>query len=210
MRTKKPDYPYPYNFLSVVYAWSEKEVEEHTNINTLAGFYYVMSIMDNRSQDVINLYYRDNKTQKEVGDTIGRSSARVQQILSYAGRFFRRPSNSAMVFKGPVEYLEIKHNERCNVSYREGYAHGYNDCYNQRLHAFENPSVKEMNLSVRLYHCLTRDGIEDLKQLYETDPKHLMEIRCFGPKCLDELIEVLKLYNLDVQKYIDLKENNYE
>lgn len=210
MRTKKPDYPYPYNFLSVVYAWSEKEVEEHTNTNTLAGFYYVMSIMDDRSQDVINLYYRDNKTQKEVGDAIGRSSARVQQILSHVARIFRRPSNSAMVFKGPAEYLEIKHSEQCNVSYREGYAHGYNDCYNQRQHAFENPSVREMNLSVRLYHCLTRDGIENLKQLYETDPKHLMEIRCFGPKCLDELIEALKLYNLDVQKYIDLKENNYE
>lgn len=36
--------------------------------------------------------------------------------------------------------------------------------------------------------------------------KHLMDIRCFGPKCLDELIDTLRLYNLDVQKYIDLKE----
>lgn len=210
MRTKKPDYPYPYNFLSVVYAWSEKEVKEHTNANTLAGFYYVMSIMDDRSQDVINLYYRDNKTQKEVGDAIGRSSARVQQILSYVGRFFRRPSNSAIVFKGPMMYFEVRSGERANVAYHEGYVQGYNDCHNHRQHAFENPSIKEMNLSVRLHNCLYRDGIEDLKQLYETDPKHLMEIRCFGPKCLDELIEVLKLYNLDVQKYIDLKENNYE
>lgn len=87
MRTKKPDYPYPYNFLSVVYAWTEKEVEEHTSVNTLAGFYYVMSTMDDRSQDVINLYYRDNKTQKEVGTAIGRSCARVQQILSHVARF---------------------------------------------------------------------------------------------------------------------------
>lgn len=210
MRTKKPDYPYPYNFLSVVYAWSEKEVKEHTNANTLAGFYYVMSIMDDRSQDVINLYYRDNKTKKEVGDAIGRSSARVQQILSYVGRFFRRLSNSAIVFKGPMMYFEVRSGERANVAYREGYLNGYHDCSEHKQNAFEIPSIKEMNLSVRLYHCLTRDGIEDLKQLYETDPKHLMEIRCFGPKCLDELIEVLKLYNLDVQKYIDLKENNYE
>lgn len=206
MKTKKPEYEYPYNFLSIVYGWSENEVKEHANVNTLAGFYCVMSTIDERCRKVIELYYRDNRSFREIGDSIELSGSRIHQLRQRAIRIFNGVSNRSIIYSGPMVYFEVKAGERANVAYQQGYLNGYNDCSEQKQHAFENPSVKEMNLSVRLYHCLVRDGIEDLKQLYATDPKHLMDIRCFGPKCLDELIDVLRLYNLDVQKYIDLKE----
>lgn len=206
MKTKKPEYEYPYNFLSIVYDWSENEVKKHTNVNTLAGFYYVMSTIDERCRKVVELYYRDRKTQKEVGQEIGLSGSRAHQLLSKAGRIFRKISNQSMINHGPLTYLEVKAGERANVAYQRGYVAGYNDCSEHRLHAFSNPSIREMDLSVRLFNCLARDGIEDLKALYESDPKHILELRNFGPKCFDELITVLKRYNLDVQKYIDLKE----
>lgn len=206
MKTKKPAYLYPYNFLSIAYNWTEEEVKANMDNITLAGFYYVMTIIAEQYQKVIELYYRDNKTQKEVGASMGLSAARVQQILSGAIRIFNHANKRSVILRGPAEYLKEKIEEQLDSAYRNGYACGYNDCYNDKQHNFANPSVRDMNLSVRLYNCLTRDGIEDLKQLYATDPKHLMDIRCFGPKCLDELIDVLRLYNLDVQKYIDLKE----
>lgn len=206
MKTKTPEYEYPYNFLSVVYGWSENTVKERTNVKTLAGFYYVMSTIAERYRIIIELYYRDNKSFREIGDSIELSGSRIYQLRQRAIRIFNGVSNRSIIYRGPMEYFEVKAGERANVAYQQGYVAGYNDCSEQKQHAFENPSVKEMNLSVRLYHCLVRDGIEDLKQLYATDPKHLMDIRCFGAKCLDELIDVLRLYNLDVQKYIDLKE----
>lgn len=205
MKTKKPEYEYPYNFLSAVYGWSENTVKERTNVNTLAGFYYVMSTIDERYRKVIELYYRDRKTQKEVGQEIGLSGSRAQQLLSNAGRIFRKNSNQSMINRGPLTYLEVKSGERANLAYQEGYVQGYNDCAEHRQHAFSNPSIREMDLSVRLFNCLARDGIKDLKELYESDPKHILELRNFGPKCLDELIAVLERYNLDAQKYITLK-----
>ena len=48
-------------------------------------------------------------------------------------------------------------------------------------------TVEELNLSVRSYNCLKREGIDTVGQLVEKSEAELMDIRNFGQKSIDEV-----------------------
>lgn len=50
-----------------------------------------------------------------------------------------------------------------------------------------NMPIEDMELSVRSYNCLKREGVVNLGQLLERTEKDLMDIRNFGQKSIDEI-----------------------
>jgi DNA-directed RNA polymerase subunit alpha len=59
--------------------------------------------------------------------------------------------------------------------------------------------VDDLDFSNRTYNCLKRQGIETLEELRNYSEEELMNIRNFGQKSLDEVIEKLKEYNLGLR-----------
>jgi DNA-directed RNA polymerase subunit alpha len=59
--------------------------------------------------------------------------------------------------------------------------------------------VDDLDFSNRTYNCLKRQGIETLEELRNYSEEELMNIRNFGQKSLDEVIEKLKEYNLELR-----------
>jgi DNA-directed RNA polymerase subunit alpha len=52
-------------------------------------------------------------------------------------------------------------------------------------------TVEELNLSVRSYNCLKREGINTVGELVQKSEQELMDIRNFGQKSIDEVKEKL-------------------
>ena len=60
-----------------------------------------------------------------------------------------------------------------------------------------NMTIKEMGLSVRSYHCLTRAGIKIVADLLEWDRKRFYRIRDFGKKSATEVCEKMEELGFD-------------
>jgi DNA-directed RNA polymerase subunit alpha len=48
-------------------------------------------------------------------------------------------------------------------------------------------TIEELNLSVRSYNCLKREGINTVGELVQKSEAELMDIRNFGQKSIDEV-----------------------
>ena len=59
--------------------------------------------------------------------------------------------------------------------------------------------VDDLDFSNRTYNCLKRQGIETLEELRNYSEEELMNIRNFGQKSLDEVVEKLTEYNLELR-----------
>lgn len=59
-----------------------------------------------------------------------------------------------------------------------------------------NSPIEDLELSVRSYNCLKRQGIDSLEQLLECSEVDLMNIRNFGSKSIEEVKEKLTELNL--------------
>jgi DNA-directed RNA polymerase subunit alpha len=56
----------------------------------------------------------------------------------------------------------------------------------------EYPSIEELELSVRAYNCLKREGIDSVEKLLEYSEDELLDIRNFGQKSIQEVKDKIK------------------
>lgn len=54
------------------------------------------------------------------------------------------------------------------------------------------PSIEELELSVRAYNCLKREGIDSVEKLLEYSEDELLDIRNFGQKSIQEVKDKIK------------------
>lgn len=59
--------------------------------------------------------------------------------------------------------------------------------------------VEDLELTVRSYNCLKREGINTVGELVARSETDLMDIRNFGAKSIDEVKEKLTEYNLQLK-----------
>ena len=62
----------------------------------------------------------------------------------------------------------------------------------RRLQMESTPSVDDLNISSRARNCLKKVGLNRIGQVLERKKSELMQIRNFGQKSMDELIDNLK------------------
>ena len=60
-------------------------------------------------------------------------------------------------------------------------------------------TVEELNLSVRSYNCLKREGINTVSELVALSETQLMNIRNFGQKSVDEVRDKLVSLGLSLK-----------
>ncbi len=64
----------------------------------------------------------------------------------------------------------------------------------------EYPSIEELELSVRAYNCLKREGINTVDKLMEYSEDELMDIRNFGQKSFQEVKDKMKELGLSFKQ----------
>ena len=60
-------------------------------------------------------------------------------------------------------------------------------------------SIEDLELSVRAYNCLKRASINSMSELLKKSEHDLLNIKNFGKKSSDEVIEKLRQMGLDLQ-----------
>jgi len=61
-------------------------------------------------------------------------------------------------------------------------------------------SIDEMDLSVRSYNCLKRAGIQTVADLTQRTEEDMLKVRNLGRKSLDEVLEKIKSYGLQLKE----------
>jgi DNA-directed RNA polymerase subunit alpha len=61
-------------------------------------------------------------------------------------------------------------------------------------------TIEELNLSVRSYNCLKREGINTVGDLVQRSEQELMDIRNFGQKSIDEVKAKLEELGLGLRE----------
>ena len=64
----------------------------------------------------------------------------------------------------------------------------------------EYPTIEELELSVRAYNCLKREGIDSVEKLLEYKEDELLDIRNFGQKSIQEVKDKIKELGLLFKK----------
>ncbi len=67
-------------------------------------------------------------------------------------------------------------------------------------HTLYNTPIEELNLSVRSYNCLKKNGIDTVEQLINQSEKELLKIRNFGHKSMEEVKEKLEKMGISLKK----------
>jgi len=62
------------------------------------------------------------------------------------------------------------------------------------------PSIEELELSVRAYNCLKREGIDSVEKLLEYSEDELLDIRNFGQKSIQEVKDKIKELELSFKQ----------
>jgi DNA-directed RNA polymerase subunit alpha len=60
--------------------------------------------------------------------------------------------------------------------------------------------IEELNLSVRSYNCLKREGVNSVGELVQKTEQELTDIRNFGQKSIDEVKEKLEELGLSLRE----------
>lgn len=62
-------------------------------------------------------------------------------------------------------------------------------------------SIEALELSVRTFHILKRDGIDTIEQLIQKSPNEIIKIRGMGSRSYNEIVEKLEARDLSLRRY---------
>lgn len=62
-------------------------------------------------------------------------------------------------------------------------------------------SLEALELSVRTFHILKRDGIDTIEQLVQKSPNEIKKIRGMGSRSYNEIVEKLEARDLSLRRY---------
>ena len=62
-------------------------------------------------------------------------------------------------------------------------------------------SLEALELSVRTFHILKRDGIDTIEKLVQKSPNEIIKIRGMGSRSYNEIVEKLEARDLSLRRY---------
>ena len=163
-----------------------------------------------RDKEKQTLIYRFNHglTLAEVAKEYGVTKERVRQIEAKAIRKLRHPSLTRMfLFDTQEKYYEAaRERDRLkleNITLTDK----LNEYFKENSVDMEPPIVKndidsipieDLDLSVRSYNCLRRGGYDTIGDIRGATIEQLMKVRNLGRRSIDEILEKLKEYGIEV------------
>lgn len=89
--------PYPYNLLDDLFGEPFDHVISEDEMNGLTA---ALSSLSEREQEVLHMYYEEEKTLEEIGKVFGVGRERIRQIVAKGLRKLRHPSRSRQIRYG--------------------------------------------------------------------------------------------------------------
>jgi len=193
---------WPFNLINEI----NPDIVSKVSLDGIArGFEYLTT----RESNIVILRFRDKKTLQEIADIAGISKERVRQICDHV----RKVLNQSEVIKeittvSVLEYDDLRFKNADLQRTLSTYENQIKDKYGPKEYTdeefqevVENITLEECRLSVRLFNCLKRRGINRLIEVAILDEEEILKIRNLGRRCYEELLEVLDKYHLTLNLY---------
>ena len=97
--------PYPMNYMLTVnhgFFFSEPLANEDIKQDNIDGLLYAVSLLPERTQEMIRLRYEEKQTYRKIGEALGVTAERVRSLLSDAEAKLRRPNLYGYIKYGKV------------------------------------------------------------------------------------------------------------
>lgn len=155
--------------------------------------------------DILILRYSDGMSLSEIGKRYGLTRERVRQLEEYSLKCLWLYENTNLILtEGFRNFLTAETDKAFTDGYHRGYEIGYTEGYHRDNAApdeLKNLPLEELGLSVRLYNCLKRSGIQTFGELASADEDKIMSLRGIGIKTIIELVNFLERHGIDATHY---------
>lgn len=190
------------------------------------GLLVILSFLEQRQRDVLEMRYRDKFTFSEIGKIIGVTTERVRQIEHKALRGLRYPRYHKIVLNGFDGYIKLLRENNYQKGYDDGYLIGYDRGIGDAGAGVIRPGVsvriidlpiEALRISAGTHRCLSDAGFEKIAELLILDEKEVKRIPKLSTKRRQEVAIGIKRYQIRSevwefylpyeQKYDIMKEN---
>lgn len=197
--TNIADNDYPYNLLIAVKGQSEVMLPQALTPDVLAGLQYVLSLLDEREQNILHQRYQEQKVRSAIGTSLGISQERIRQIELKVLRKMRLPSRWSYIQYGVAGYLKRRSTGEYNRGYTLGYKAGYENGAEDTNRGIDSPlsdellrsPVESLNLSIRARMVLSQAQYSHISDLVKLDQWEIWALRGMGKKTADEIARAL-------------------
>ncbi len=176
---------------------------------------YVLALLTDREQTVIEKRYKEHRTYEDIGKEFGVTRERIRQVEQKALRKLSHQTRRKILQYGVREYYL---NSDINTAMREitraanamnrivgaiestdGAVDTMKDIAKQIADERKSESIEKLDLSVRSYNCLKRANITTLEDLSNISEKQLKKVRNLGLRGCEEIKAKMREYGLELK-----------
>ena len=180
-------HPYPDNLLYDIFG-GEWEFPRPADFD--GSLEYVLHSLTERERRVLDFRYKGGLTFEEIGKRECVTRERIRQICVKLLRKLRHPHRLDYLKYGVSGVIRRKSESAREKALASLPKHDKP----------EDITLEELVLSVRSYNCLTRAGMNTLRDVSEMTFDELCHVRNLGKKSIDEICAVLTNYGIRLKK----------
>lgn len=175
MSRKKKEYPY--NLLEEVFTYKEYELTEITD-DMAAGLAHAISVLGERREAILRMYYAEVKNAREIAEHFGVSSSAICSMKRNAVMRLRRPDAMCYITYGLKGFEERNQRLRLEKEVKKN-----SEQYQQVM----GVRFEELDLSVRSFNCLRRAGFVMIRDIVDLTEDEIIGIKNMSWKQYDEI-----------------------
>ena len=172
--------PYPMNYMLTVnhgFFFCEPLANEDIKQDNIDGLLYAVSLLPERTQEMIRLRYEERQTYAKIGETLGVTAERVRSLLSDAEAKLRRPNLYNYIKYGKVG-RELRHSQ----------------LEEEKKNKVVDPmqiEVRDMGLSIKATNRLIAKGCDIVADVVALKKDDIMNIKMLGKVTRKEIADKL-------------------
>lgn len=206
--------PWPYNLMDDVFC---EEWKDQLSDDQIAGIDAAMNELTEKERECVMSYYHDGMTLEAVAKKQRVTRERMRQIIAKAVRKLRAPHRKSLMMYGVkgTEERSALHRFRNELEQEAAALSEYEKQLTEKkvqlcdigmngMHktADLNMDLCEMDLSVRSYNCLRRNGCSTLGDVINVvESGNLLNVRNLGRRSAEEILK--NIYSLTGQRYTE-------
>lgn len=196
---------YPGNLLIAIKGQADRELPTTFSVDNFAGLQYVLSTLDEREHEILQLRYSERMTRSEIAVELAISPERVRQIENKACRKLQRLSKWNYIVYGIAGYMKRTATVEYNRGYSVGYKKGYEDGVLDTNRGITNPyasdevmnlPIESLNLSMRAHNCLRSVPCKSIGDVVRLTAEQIWTIRNLGKISANEIAQAVKAHDI--------------
>ena len=188
---------YPYNLLYAITDNTNLQLSMAVTEDQLAGLSYALSTLDRQEHAVLTQLYQHQRSAAQAGEMLCLQDSQVRELAAQALEKLRAAVRWNYIQYGVAGYSQKKAAEEYDRGYRAGYLDGTQDTATG-IQGSGSPDdslnlpLDQLEVSVRIYHCLSIAGYRRIRDLAALTPRHIHCIYGLGAKGCQEVATALQ------------------